>query len=156
MSCLAAGALAGLEPKGAQYVAWAKYGGFEDYAGILAIYLMVEASSWPDAKWVAGRNFLRATAEAAVAEWLSPPRCGHCGGSGLRHVMEAGALVERNCQRCFGLGTTFLSGRARAESVGVHHSTWARRFVDLHRGMMAILGLWDGIMTAHVDARMRG
>jgi hypothetical protein len=152
-SCEVAMAVAGAG-RGAEAIAWAKYAGNSAYAPRLADALTVEATKWPEAMSVAKRRKLRATSAAAVDEWMAPPQCPKCCGTGAAYRKVGGALMQSDCAACEGAGYRELSVRARSRMVGVHVEDWRRHFAEVHGVMLKTLRAWDATLLRHVRRRL--
>lgn len=140
--------------RGAEAIAWAKYAGDSEYAPRLADALTVEATKWPEAMPVAKRHKLRATSAAAVGEWMAPPQCPKCCGTGAAYRKVNGALIQSDCTACEGAGYRELSVRARSRMVGVHMEEWRRYFSGVYGMMLETLGTWDATLLRHVRGRL--
>lgn len=147
-----AAAVAAVRPYGAQWVAWARYAGDVDSAPRLADCVMIEVSDTPEARQAAERHQLRGIAYTATAEWLTPPLCRACKGTGNRR-RKAGERID-TCERCGGEGRADMAWRQRAHLSGVPRSTWQGSRQRLYAGMLETLDAWDKALLRQVRKQL--
>lgn len=131
-----AGLLSGLDRHETNFVL-AKYRCDESAQVALMAHVRVYAAGLAvRGKWkiVRGKPIVYNMGGLAVIEAISPGRCGRCNGTGL--------LSGRACATCSGTGHKTISGRARAQYVGVDEKQWRQvwksRYEDIHSYVLQI------------------
>lgn len=141
--------------RGPERIAWVRHAGDDESEHMLEITLTVHALKWPGVKELTDRQKLRATSMAAIEEWLRPPRCRKCRGTGNVYQRVQGRVAVTDCDACHGHGTVALSGRARARRVGIPKSTWFDNAAAIYDRMLGTLDNWNIRLLEHVHRQLR-
>lgn len=140
---LIAGAFAG-HPRGAWYLARAKYLNDEWSIRELEDSVTVEIAGWKEAqKWrenhQRGDDILRRLVSVSVAIYLDPKICKRCKGRGS-------VLVQRlvvSCARCNGVGRERINGQHAANALKVDRANWSRTWKHRAAKITRLLRDWD-------------
>lgn len=125
-----AGAMAGIEPRWAGEILFAKYAGDGEAAKIVERALLCEFVGWV---WPnkSPPGTLRTLTRMAVAEHCEPPPCHACAGTGRDYQLIDGAVAQASCGACNGHGRRRQTAEENAELSGLPWDQWGHHYAKL-------------------------
>ena len=76
---------------------------------------------------------LRGVAYLVMAEYMEPPTCLSCAGTGMTWRMVDGAVQQLDCPACRGRGRRRFTDEEMADISGLPWGVWGPRYASLHK-----------------------
>ena len=80
---------------------------------------------------------LRGIAYLVMAEYIEPPSCLSCAGTGMTWRMMDGAIQQLDCPACRGRGRRRFTDEEMADISGLPWDVWGPRYASLHKMLRA-------------------
>ena len=80
---------------------------------------------------------LRGIAYLVMAEYIEPPSCLSCAGTGMTWRMVEGAIQQLDCPACRGRGRRRFTDDEMADISGLPWDVWGPRYARLHKLLRA-------------------